>query len=456
MKLSSAVKHRFSGAQKAQPVHNDGTRFSSAEIASITSGASYEMIAERVLRKIDGQVAADMAKPALIVEIEKLVAQIANEERIEINGREQQLLAVSIVDDFKGYGPIEEALADESITEIMINGPKTVFIERAGKIALSNITFRSEAHLRGIAVRIARYIGRRLDDQQPYVDARLPDGSRVNIVIPPVAIDGTCVSIRKFPLSKMRLEDLVKFGSMSREMSIFLEAISAARCNIIVSGGTSSGKTTILNAMSDFIRQNERVVTIEDSAELQLNILNVVRMETRTASSEAGSKAITQRDLVANSLRMRPDRIIIGEVRREEAFDLLQAMSTGHDGSMGTIHSNSPRDTCSRLENMILMTGVELPIKVIRAQISSSIDFIVHAARGPDGRRRVVAITEILGLEGDVITLQDIFYYEYGDGRRPGAGRFLSNPVNIKASDKLRSYGHFEDAVNAIAASQKA
>ena len=412
--------------------------------------ATLKRVSEDVLGQIDPAAISTIARDQLIDAVEELVGDATERMMLQINVQEQRRIATTLIDDMVGHGPLDVLLEDESVTEIMVNGPKRIFIERAGKTMLSGVEFRDEAHLLTIAKRIARTIGRRLDEQQPYVDARLLDGSRVNIVCPPVALDGTSISIRKFPKDRLLLKDLQRFGALSAEMARFIECISNARCNVLVSGGTSSGKTTILNSLSDFIRPTERVITIEDSAELKLDIPNLVRLETRVAGTEAGARAITQRDLVANSLRMRPDRIILGEVRREEAFDLLQAMGTGHDGSMGTLHSNDPRDTCRRLENMILMGGFELPTRVVRSQIVSSVDFIIHAARGADGKRRVTHITEITGLEGETISLQDIFRYESSDKAGLTQGDYVAFPVNLRCAPKLREYGRFDEAMEAI------
>lgn len=419
----------------------------------IIEAAVLNRIRESVLSRIDASVIGEVSRALLLTQIEALVEDAADRERIEMNGTEQRLVAATIIDDMVGNGPLEELLADESVTEIMVNGPNKIYIEQAGRTFLSRVRFRDEQHLLTVAKRIARQVGRALDEQRPYVDARLLDGSRVNIVIPPVSLDGTTISIRKFPKDTLRLSDLQRFGALSAEMSTFIRCIAASRCNVLVSGGTSSGKTTLLNTLGEFIRPTERVVTIEDSAELKIDVGNLVRLETKPGTAEAGSQAVTQRDLVANSLRMRPDRIILGEVRREEAFDLLQAMSTGHDGSMGTLHSNNPRDTTSRLENMILMGGVELPTKVIRSQIVSAVDFIIHAARGADGKRRVTHITEITGLEGDTISLQDVFFYQRSEGKRFNAGEYVANRVNLRCASKLKEYGHYDDAINAILSS---
>ncbi len=424
--------------------------------APVVSNDALKAVREYVLERIDSSQINQMERNVLLLQIEQIVSEVADNRRMGLNEAEQAVIASSIIDDMVGNGPLETLLADENVTEIMVNGPQRIYIEENGKTFLSKIRFRDEQHLQTIAKRIARYVGRPLDEQSPYVDARLPDGSRVNIVIAPVALDGTAISIRKFPKDTLALRDLQKFGALSNEMATFIRCIAAARCNVLVSGGTSSGKTTLLNTLGEFIRHSERVITIEDSAELKIDVGNLVRLETKTGTAESGSRPVTQRDLVANSLRMRPDRIILGEVRREEAFDLLQAMSTGHDGSMGTLHSNNPRDTCSRLENMILMGGVELPTKVIRSQIVSAVDFIIHAARGADGKRRVTHITELTGLEGDLIAMQDVFSFQPDNGKRINAGEYVSRPVKLRCEGKLREYGQYEEAMEAILSSARA
>ncbi len=410
------------GRRRSRPPQKEEAR---PEVITVEP-AVLNRVREVVLSRIDASVIHEVARDHLLSQIEVLVAEAADNERLDLNGAEQQLVAATIIDDMVGNGPLEELLADESVTEIMVNGPDNIYIEQNGGTSLSSVRFRDEDHLQTVAKRIARLVGRTLDEQRPYVDARLLDGSRVNIVIPPISLDGTTISIRKFPEDTLTLSDLQRFGALSAEMSTFIRCIAASRCNVLVSGGTSSGKTTLLNTLGEFIRPTERVITIEDSAELKISVGNLVRLETKPGTAEAGSAAVTQRDLVANSLRMRPDRIILGEVRREEAFDLLQAMSTGHDGSMGTLHSNNPRDTTSRLENMILMGGVELPTKVIRSQIVSAVDFIIHAARGADGKRRVTHITEITGLEGDTIALQDVFFLSAQRRQALQCGRICS------------------------------
>ena len=413
-------------------------------------------ISDSVMGRIDPAVISKIKKAQLLPDVERLVAASADENRFQLNGAEQKEIATNIVDDLMGQGPIDALLADDSISEIMVNGPKNIWVEKNGKTMLSSAKFRDEDHLLTIAKRMARFVGRRLDESNPYVDARLADGSRVNIVSTPLALDGTSISIRKFPKGKLTLKMLQQFGALSPQMATFIKCIAASRCNVIVSGGTSSGKTTILNTLGEFIRKSERVITIEDSAELKIEVGNLVRLETRAATAEAGSKPVSQRDLVKNSLRMRPDRIILGEVRGEEAMDLMQAMGTGHDGSFGTLHSNNPRDTCRRLENMVLMGGFELPTRVIRSQIVSSVDFIIHAARGADGKRRITHITEITGLEDETIAMQDVFAWEPYDDRSLSGGRHISNVVSLRCAGKLREYGFFDEAMEAILSSPRA
>lgn len=315
-----------------------------------------------------------------------------------------------VFNDVLGYGPIQPLLDDPDVSEIMVNGPKKVFVEKKGQLIKSDATFDDDDHVLRIIDRIIMPLGRRVDFDSPTVDARLPDGSRVNAVVRPVAIDGPSITIRKFHKDKLGVEDLIKFGSITAHMAEFLGACVKARFNIIISGGTGSGKTTLLNVVSGFIPENERIITIEDAAELQLQQEHVMRMETKPADTE-GLNSVTIRDLVRNSLRMRPDRIVVGEVRGGEALDMLQAMNTGHDGSLTTVHANSPRDAISRLETLVLMAGMELPLKVVRQQISSAIDLIIQQTRLKDGKRKVTAITEVAGMEGDVVVLTDIFKF---------------------------------------------
>ena len=315
-----------------------------------------------------------------------------------------------VLNDLLGFGPIQSLLDDDEVSEIMVNGPKKVFVEKKGKLIKSNVTFDDDDHVLRVIDRIILPLGRRVDADSPTVDARLPDGSRVNAVVRPVAIDGPSITIRKFRKDKLKAEDLVAYGSLTQSMADFLQACVKARFNIIISGGTGSGKTTLLNVMSGFIPESERIITIEDAAELQLQQDHVMRMETKSANAD-GLHAVTIRELVKNSLRMRPDRIVVGEVRGGEALDMLQAMNTGHDGSLTTVHANTPRDALSRIETLVLMAGMDLPLKVVRQQVSSAVDLIVQQTRLKDGQRKVTAVTEVAGMEGEIIVLSDIFKF---------------------------------------------
>lgn len=355
---------------------------------------------------------------------------------------ERQTLVDDICNELLGLGPLEPLLQDESITEIMVNGPRSIFVEQQGKLKLTDIHFYDEAHLMSIIERILTPIGRRVDESSPLVDARLADGSRVNIIIPPLSLVGPAVTIRKFSKSAFSMHDLVGFGTLSENMEHFLEACVKARLNILVSGGTGSGKTTTLNALSAFIPANDRIVTIEDAAELRLQQIHVVTLESRPANLE-GNGAITIRDLVRNALRMRPDRIIVGEVRSGEALDMLQAMNTGHDGSLTTAHANTPRDVLSRLETMVLMAGMELPVRAVRTQVSSAIDLILQQSRIRDGTRKITHITEVQGMEGDTIILQDLFRYvqDYIDEKGKSVGHFEATGLQPAFMDKFKMNG---------------
>jgi len=375
------------------------------------------------LAQIDAGTVASMGPERLNVEVERTLAQIASERRFQLNGREQRELAAELVHDMLGLGPLEPLLEDETITDIMVNGPDRVFVERRGKMVLSTAKFRDATHVANVCQRIAAAIGRRIDEASPMVDARLKDGSRVNIVFMPLALDGPYISIRKFAKKKIDFEKMIEVGSLTRPVARVLEIAGRARLNVVISGGTGSGKTTMMNAMSRLIDHGERIVTVEDAAELQLQQPHVVRLETRPASLE-GRGEINQRDLVRNALRMRPDRIIIGEVRGGEAFDMLQAMNTGHDGSMSTVHANTTRDALTRIENMVQMGNMGLPSRAIRTQIVGAVDLMVQIERQRDGTRRVTQVTDVYGMEGEVVTLNDIFQYEVegetADGRLTG------------------------------------
>ncbi len=343
--------------------------------------------------------------------IEEMFETILMEENIVLSRSERRRLFEQIVAEILGLGPLEPLLADDSITEVMVNGPKNIFVERDGKIERTNASFESDEHLMRIIDRIVAPLGRRIDESSPMVDARLPDGSRVNAVIPPISLVGPTVTIRKFSRIPLTIQDLIGFGSITPEAVEFLRASVTARINILISGGTGSGKTTLLNVLSGFIPNDERIVTIENAAELQLRQEHVVTLESRPPNIE-GRGEITTRDLVINTLRMRPDRIVVGECRGAEALDMLQAMNTGHDGSLTTAHSNSPRDSLARLETMVLMAGMDLPMRAIREQIASAIQLVVHEERMRDGSRKVVSITEIQGMEGDIITMSEVFAFE--------------------------------------------
>jgi pilus assembly protein CpaF len=399
-----------------------------------------------------GKMDLDQSREA----IGDVIRDIVSAKKLVLSIVEQDELLVDICNDVLGYGPLEPLLARDDIADIMVNGAETVYIEVAGKVQKTDVQFRDNAQLLHICQRIVSQVGRRVDESSPICDARLPDGSRVNVIAPPLAIDGPTLTIRKFKKDKLTLDQLVKFGSITAEGATILEIIGRARCNVIVSGGTGSGKTTLLNCLTRYIERGERVVTCEDAAELQLQQPHVVRLETRPPNIE-GEGQITMRDLVKNCLRMRPERIIVGEVRGPEAFDLLQAMNTGHDGSMGTLHANSPREALSRIESMITMGGFTLPSRTIREMIVSSVDVIIQAARLRDGSRRITHITEVLGLEGDVIITQDLFLYDLlgEDAQGNILGRHRSTGVGRpRFWDRARYYGEEKRLAAALDAAE--
>src|SRR5882757_2622662 len=395
-----------------------------------------------VMSRIDLAAAVSLPRKELVRQLEGLVGELLVEHRHQLNRPEQQDLVYQLVNDMMGLGPLEPLLEDESITDIMINGPKQIYIERHGKLDLTSITFEDNAHLLNICNRIVSRIGRRVDESSPICDARLLDGSRVNIIIPPLAIDGASVSIRKFGKRQIGFDQMVHQGNMSAAMATVLRIAARCRLNLVVSGGTGSGKTTMLNALSGMIDNGERVVTIEDAAELRMQQPHVVRLETRPPNLE-GNGEVNMRDLVKNALRMRPDRIILGEVRGPEAIDLLQAMNTGHDGSMGTLHANRPREALTRLENMVTMGVASLPPKAIRTQIAGSLQLIVQISRMRDGVRRVTHITEVIGMEGDVIITQDLFTYEFKGEAADGSltGAFKSSGLRPYFLPRAAYYG---------------
>jgi len=404
--------------------------------------ASQQLVQGLLYDRIDGAAAAALPRDVLLQQVVELVGEIVLEQRLSLTGSEQMLLARAIVDDMVGLGPLEELLHDESITDIMVNQPDQIYVERRGKLQLTNIRFRDRSHVMNVAQRIVTRIGRRIDETCPICDARLEDGSRVNIIAPPLALDGCSISIRKFAKKKITLDLMERQNNISGNMAKVLKIAAACRLNIVISGGTGSGKTTMLNAMSQLIDEGERIVTIEDAAELQLQQPHVVRLETRPANLE-GHGEIVMRDLVKNALRMRPDRIICGEVRGSEAMDMLQAMNTGHDGSMCTLHANNPREAMSRLENMITMAVGNLPQKAIRAQIAGAVNLVIQVSRMRDGVRRVTHISEIIGLEGDVITMQDLFTFEYQGENRDGSliGTFRSTNLRPYFTKRATYFG---------------
>ena len=398
---------------------------------------------KRLLENLNLAALESAPEANLRAEIAAIAGEALEEMSIVLNKEDRTTVNQELYDEVMGLGPLEPLLKDDTVNDILVNGPRQIFVERDGKLQLTDITFKDERHLLRIIDKIVSAVGRRVDESNPYVDARLSDGSRFNAMVPPVAVDGSLVSIRKFKKEKLGIDELVRFGAFTEEMAAYLQAAVACRLNVIVSGGTGSGKTTTLNALSSFIDNSERILTIEDTAELQLQQTHVGRMESRPANVE-GKGAVSQRDCLRNALRMRPDRIIVGETRGEEVIDMLQAMNTGHDGSMTTIHANSARDGISRLENMIAMAGIEMPLKAVRSQIASAVNLIVQASRLQDGSRRMVSITEITGMEGDVISMQEVFRYERL-GLEPNGkiiGRFNATGVRSYYAERFKQWGY--------------
>lgn len=401
-----------------------------------------EKVHHKLMEILDLPLLVKMADADAKKQISEIARRIIDEESMPVIARVRQLIVNEVVNDILGLGPLEHLLYEPSIADILVNGHNAVYIERYGMLEKTPITFKNDAHLLKVIDRIVTQVGRRIDESSPLVDARLKDGSRVNAIIPPLAIDGPALSIRRFTQDKMQLQDMVAIGSLSPAMAEVFAQMVKVRLNILVSGGTGSGKTTMLNALSNNIPKHERIVTIEDSAELQLKMENLVRLETRPPNIE-GKGEVTQRDLVRNSLRMRPDRIIIGEVRGQEAFDMLQAMNTGHDGSLTTIHANSPRDALSRVENMVTMAGFDLPVRTVRSQIASAMHVVLQLERMEDGKRRVVSVCEINNMEGDIITMSEIFKYQRQGIDEEGRiiGRYVSTGIVPRFHERMKQRG---------------
>ena len=439
-------------AQNKQPAGSGDTKAAEiketavAEVKSSPQAEEKDVYAD-IKRTIHVDIIREMNREGNVAidrgSIYKMLDEKINDDEYKIPRIDRPKVFSELFNDIVGYGPIEELVESEKFSEIMINGPDHVYVEQGGKLVLTDKKFRDEEHLMNIIDRIVSQVGRHVDESSPMCDARLPDGSRVNVIIPPLSLVGPVVTIRKFGKKPISAQQLIKFGSLNQNMLHFLEACVKGKLNIIVSGGTGSGKTTLLNVLSSFINDDERIVTIEDAAEVQLKQEHVITLEARPANLE-GKGAITIRNLVKNALRMRPDRIIVGEVRSEETLDMLQAMNTGHDGSLTTIHANSPRDSIARVETMVMMSGMELPLKAIRDQVASAIDLIIQQSRLRDGTRKVTSISEVVGMEGDIVSMQEIFRYEtegHVDASGKFIGRFKATGVRPYCLEKIRGNG---------------
>jgi pilus assembly protein CpaF len=444
----SLLKRLEQQKQTEQPSANTKEK---NKVAAVIKSDPYQSLKARIHKRIVDEMSLeeskvltdnDVDRKTLEEVVERIENEVMEEETLPVPRSDKSRVITEVVDEVLGFGPIEPLLKDDTVSEVMVNSASQVYVERRGKLVLTDVKFRNDDHVMHVIEKIVAPLGRRIDESSPMVDARLPDGSRVNAIIPPLALKGPSITIRKFAKNPLTVDNLVSFGTLTDEMAEFLEACVKGKLNIVVSGGTGSGKTTTLNILSSFIPHDERIVTIEDAAELQLRQDHVVTLETRPPNIE-GKGAITMRDLVRNSLRMRPDRIVVGEVRSGEALDMLQAMNTGHDGSLTTGHANSPRDMLSRLETMVLMAGMELPVRAIREQIASAVDLILQQSRLQDGSRRVTHLTEVQGMEGDVITLQDIFIFEQAGRDEKGKikGRFKPTGIRPKFLDKLAANG---------------
>jgi pilus assembly protein CpaF len=407
-------------------------------LADLKSRAKEDLFGKLEAKTFDASLSEVDLKKAVIAELERMLSESAT----PLSEAERERIAEEISIDILGYGPIQRYLEEDDVTEIMVNGTDPIFVERAGRIHKTGTRFSSEGHLRQVIERIVAKVGRRVDESSPMVDARLPDGSRVNAIVPPLSVDGPALTIRKFAADPYRAEHLIEFGTLTHEMAALLRACVQGKLNLLITGGTGTGKTTLLNVMSSFVPGDERIVTIEDAVELQLLQEHVVRLESRPANVE-GRGAVTIRDLVRNALRMRPDRIIVGEVRGPEALDMMQAMNTGHEGSMSTVHANTPRDALSRLETMVLMSGYEIPVSAIREYIASALSVIVHLGRLSDGTRRVTKVAEVVGMEGDVITMQDIFQFQQTGVEEGGKviGKISATGIRPKFAENLLAQG---------------
>jgi pilus assembly protein CpaF len=443
------LRDRFSLTRRAEPSGSAPPR-AVRESRRTPAEIAYQDLKLRIhrelLERMDLTNFARLDIERVNLELRNAITQLLDEQKTPLSQRDRQQLTEEVVDEVQGLGPIEPLMRDPEVSDILVNTSRQVYVERLGKLEPTPVIFRDDGHLLQIIDRIVSKIGRRVDESSPMVDARLPDGSRVNAIIPPLALDGPILSIRRFGLQRLTIDDLLRFGSLTPEIHTLLRTMVRARLNILVSGGTGSGKTTLLNCLSAFIPDQERIVTIEDSAELQLQQPHVVRLETRPPNVERRGE-VTQRDLLRNSLRMRPDRIVIGEVRGAESLDMLQAMNTGHDGSISTIHANSARDSLSRLEMMIQMAGFNLPTRAMRQQVSLALDVIVQTARMGDGSRKITSVAEVLGMEGDTIAMQELFTYERDgvDAQGNVVGRFVSTGIRPHFADRLKDSAHAID-----------
>jgi pilus assembly protein CpaF len=429
-----------------EPAANGAAFFGRDEAAGPGGGNVYQEMKARlhraIINRMDLTKLGQLDAEQLHAEVSRLVEDLIAAENAPLSAGERERLIGEVRHELFGLGPLEPLLADPDVCDILVNSPKQVYIERRGKLELTNVEFKDDEHLMRVIERIVSTVGRRIDEASPMVDARLQDGSRVNAIIPPLALDGPVLSIRRFGAEPLRMTALIEKNALTKDMADMFEMCVRARLNVLISGGTGAGKTTLLNALSSYIPENERIVTIEDSAELQLQQPHVVRLETRPANIE-GRGEVTQRELVKNALRMRPDRIVIGEVRGGEAIDMLQAMNTGHDGSLTTVHANTPRDALVRLETMIQMTGMRLSDRAMRQQIASALDLVIQAARLSDGTRRITSISEITGMEGETITMQEIFHFERKGMDKDGKviGRYRPTGVRPRFAERLKQYG---------------